>query len=265
MNSFHIRSVIFGIGIGIVITSIAGVIYATGFNPLDKLDEKDIDKLCSMYDLVRKSDVNEEKNNSIFTLEKDDNDETEKNSNNAGIGNEDMDNGLKNTEDTDNRDAEDADNNFISENKETKDSGEDTIAGENKEQNNVNVDESNTEKGDNNVGTGNERNDNESKTSENITNAAGATERNGNGNNTVNETKPAALEPGTEVVIKINRGDLSNAVGRKLYNKGLIDDIELFNVRIRDLGLTRSIIADTYRIKAGTSVDDIIKIITTKH
>jgi len=260
MRNFHIKSVTLGIGIGIVITSLAGIIFTMGYNPLAKLDDKDIDKLCSMYGLVRKSDVIEEKNNSIFSLEKDNTDEIDKSSNDAETSNVDTGNGSKDTEYTD---TEDTENNSSNVEKENKDSGGGQIAEASKEQNGVAegfADNSNV-----NAGTVNESNKNESRISENNAGETGTTEWNSNGGNVDNETRPAVLEPGTKVVITINRGDLAKEIGRKLYNKGLIDDVERFNMRVRELSLTRSIIADTYTITAGTSVDDIIKMITTNH
>ncbi|HHV98974.1 MAG TPA: hypothetical protein GXX36_05790 [Clostridiaceae bacterium] len=258
MRNFHIKSIILGIGIGIVITSLAGIIFTMGFNPLDKLDDKDIDKLCSTYDLVRKSDVIEEKNNGIFNLEENNKDETGKSSNVAENVNDDMDNGSKDAEVTE-TDSSNVD-------KENEDSGgnlssDDLNVEDGKDQNNV--DESYAEKSGGNAVTGNESNGNESRNSENNSGVKGNTERNSNVENTNNETRPAVLEPGTKVVITINRGDVAKEIGRKLYNKGLIDDVEQFNMKIRELSLTRNIIADTYTIKAGTSVDDIIKMITT--
>jgi len=261
MRNFHIKSVILGIGIGIVITSIVSIIYTAGLNPLEELDEKDIDKLCSMYGLVRVTDNNVKKSDTIFNMEKETEDEADKNSNIAAADNADMD------VDNKDKDIENNGNDTSSMNNETNESAGDNIVEDNKEQESANV--SHAEKDGGNRGTANARNSNEgdiaeSDTNKAVGNEANNAEKNNNGENVNNDTRPAALEPGTKVSITINRGDLPNEIGRKLYNKGLIDDIGLFNTRIRELGLTRKIIADTYVIKAGTSVDDILKIITTR-
>lgn len=53
MTSFSLKSILLGIGIGIIITSIAGIIYFAGMDPLKNLSEADIAKLQDRYGLVR--------------------------------------------------------------------------------------------------------------------------------------------------------------------------------------------------------------------
>ena len=60
MNNFSIRSLFLGMGIGIIITSIAGMIYFAGLDPLRNLSEKDIKKLESRYGLEKVQTVIEE-------------------------------------------------------------------------------------------------------------------------------------------------------------------------------------------------------------
>lgn len=53
MNNFSIKSLLLGLGIGIIITSIAGMIYFAGLDPLGNLSENDIKKLENRYGLTK--------------------------------------------------------------------------------------------------------------------------------------------------------------------------------------------------------------------
>ena len=53
MSNFSIKSILLGIGIGIITTSIAGMIYFAGLDPLKNLSESDIIKLENRYGLTK--------------------------------------------------------------------------------------------------------------------------------------------------------------------------------------------------------------------
>ncbi len=53
MTSFNIKNILLGIGIGMIITSIAGMIFFSGLDPLKNLSENDIVKLQERYGLER--------------------------------------------------------------------------------------------------------------------------------------------------------------------------------------------------------------------
>lgn len=53
MTNFSIKSILLGIGIGIIITSIAGMIYFAGWDPLKNLSEADLMKLEQRYGLIK--------------------------------------------------------------------------------------------------------------------------------------------------------------------------------------------------------------------
>jgi hypothetical protein len=56
MNSFHIKSIILGIGIGIVMTSIISIIYFAGVVP-EKLSKEEIIQLAEKYGMVKSESI----------------------------------------------------------------------------------------------------------------------------------------------------------------------------------------------------------------
>lgn len=56
MGSFHIKSIILGIGIGIVMTSIISIIYLAGAEP-QKLNKEEIMRLAEEYGMVKKESI----------------------------------------------------------------------------------------------------------------------------------------------------------------------------------------------------------------
>ncbi len=54
MGRFHIRSLLLGIGIGIIITSIISMIYLSGRDPFEGLTEEQIISRAEEYAMVRK-------------------------------------------------------------------------------------------------------------------------------------------------------------------------------------------------------------------
>ena len=57
MYRFQMKSLILGIGIGIVMTSIISLIYLAGSDPNSKLSEEDVIKLAEKYGMVKSSSL----------------------------------------------------------------------------------------------------------------------------------------------------------------------------------------------------------------
>lgn len=55
MNSFHVKSVLLGIGIGIIIAATASMIYVAGKDPMEDLTEQQIISQAEKYGMVRSS------------------------------------------------------------------------------------------------------------------------------------------------------------------------------------------------------------------
>lgn len=55
MNKFHIRSLLLGIGIGIVLTSLTGIIHSAGMNP--EMSREEIITKAKQYGMVSSSDL----------------------------------------------------------------------------------------------------------------------------------------------------------------------------------------------------------------
>lgn len=77
MNNFNFKSIILGVGIGIIITSTASIIYLAGRDPLNELSEQEVTKLADKYGLIKSTQpVSGEQQNesatSIFQIEKQD-------------------------------------------------------------------------------------------------------------------------------------------------------------------------------------------------
>lgn len=57
MKNFHIKSLILGIGIGIVMTSIISIIYLAGMDPAQNLSEEEIIRLAGKYGMVKSTSL----------------------------------------------------------------------------------------------------------------------------------------------------------------------------------------------------------------
>jgi len=55
LSRFHLKSILLGIGIGIVITAIAVMIYSAGRDPLDEVSEVQIIRQAEKYGMVKPS------------------------------------------------------------------------------------------------------------------------------------------------------------------------------------------------------------------
>lgn len=77
------------------------------------------------------------------------------------------------------------------------------------------------------------------------------------------KTPTPAVKTETEEVIVVQRGDSSELVAQKLVNANLIQNKKQFIEEITRLGLAMEINIGQYKIKKGTEVRQIIKILTT--
>ncbi len=55
MSRFNLKSLLLGIGIGIIITAVAGMIYAAGRDPMDGLSKEQIMGQAEKYGMLRPS------------------------------------------------------------------------------------------------------------------------------------------------------------------------------------------------------------------
>ncbi len=53
MSQFHIKSILLGIGIGIIITAIASMIYLAGRDPMNELTKEEIIRQAEKYGMVK--------------------------------------------------------------------------------------------------------------------------------------------------------------------------------------------------------------------
>ncbi len=62
MNQFHLKSILLGIGIGIIITAVASMIYLAGRDPMENLTEEQIISQAEKYGMVRQEIIFEDAN-----------------------------------------------------------------------------------------------------------------------------------------------------------------------------------------------------------
>jgi len=70
MSSFNVKSVLLGIGIGIIITATASIIYVAGRDPMKDLTEQQIISQAEKYGMVKASLL---QNNTDMSNKKEDN------------------------------------------------------------------------------------------------------------------------------------------------------------------------------------------------
>lgn len=66
MNKFNINSILLGIGIGIIITSIASMIYLAGRDPLSGLSKEEIISQAEKYGMVMNPETVQQEPTGIF-------------------------------------------------------------------------------------------------------------------------------------------------------------------------------------------------------
>lgn len=59
MSRFNLKSLFLGIGIGIIITAVAGLIYAAGRDPMEGLSKEQIMGQAEKYGMIRPSIIQE--------------------------------------------------------------------------------------------------------------------------------------------------------------------------------------------------------------
>jgi hypothetical protein len=52
MNNFNLKSILLGIGMGIIITSSVSIIYLAGRDPMKELSKQEVEKLAEKYGLT---------------------------------------------------------------------------------------------------------------------------------------------------------------------------------------------------------------------
>jgi hypothetical protein len=66
VNRFNVKSILLGIGIGIIITSLASIIYLAGRDPLSALSKEEIMAQAEKYGMTRNTETAAEGRNGIF-------------------------------------------------------------------------------------------------------------------------------------------------------------------------------------------------------
>lgn len=167
MQRFHVKSILLGIGIGIIITSIISMIYLAGVNPESNISKETVMEMAKKYGMVESTEF---------------------------------------VKIDDTKDAQKVDSK-------------------------------------NNAGTKN----NAQATDESAENAA------------PEQVKPAEAETKT---VSIEAGDTSEAVASKLLKAGLINDKSAFIKELSNMGLSDEINIGEFKIKTGTDLNGIVKILT---
>ncbi len=67
-----------------------------------------------------------------------------------------------------------------------------------------------------------------------------------------------------KIIVKVEGGDVSRAVSKKVFDAGLVDDVEEFNAYLGAHGYDNLLQPGTYHIKKGASFEQIAKILTSK-
>ena len=69
MNKFNVKSILLGIGIGIIITSIASIIYLAGRDPFDGLSKEEIITQAEKYGMIMKLETTQQEPTGIFKVD----------------------------------------------------------------------------------------------------------------------------------------------------------------------------------------------------
>jgi recombinational DNA repair protein RecT len=60
MSQFHIKSILLGIGIGVIVTATASMIYMAGIDPMESLTKEQIIKQAEKYGMVKQGIIFED-------------------------------------------------------------------------------------------------------------------------------------------------------------------------------------------------------------
>lgn len=66
MDRFNVKSILLGIGLGIIITSIVSIIYLAGRDPFSGLSKEEIISQAEKYGMEMKSETTQEDTTGIF-------------------------------------------------------------------------------------------------------------------------------------------------------------------------------------------------------
>lgn len=227
MRRFDIKSILLGIGIGVVLVSIMSMIYFSGSNTYayKEMTDEEIKEHARRLGMVHISELVTESNEKDELAEDDDsniagNDETT-----------DSETTSEMDEETDEETATETDEEMVDE---TTESDEGTAA-----EMTTNTNEE-TDKKTTATETGDK---------DDIENAQPAIDENMVGDD-------------TDGLFVIKKGDTAAKVADKLLEEGLIDSKEEFLKKLYDMQLSRSVKAGKYKINQQTDIDTIIEIIT---
>ena len=79
---------------------------------------------------------------------------------------------------------------------------------------------------------------------------------------TVNEITGDSGELESEYVsLVIEQGDIARDVAEKLYEDGIIDDVEAFRKYLGETGVSHTLHAGEYQIKVGATFEEIIEVL----
>lgn len=67
-----------------------------------------------------------------------------------------------------------------------------------------------------------------------------------------------------DVILTVNKGDTSKVVAERLKSMSLIEDVEAFKEKLGQMGLSSNIQIGSFEISGGSSIEQIIKIITDR-
>lgn len=87
------------------------------------------------------------------------------------------------------------------------------------------------------------------------------TEKEEEKDNSASGKKPVSGEKQEMIKLEIKKGEYSDVISQKLFQAGLIPDAEKFNLYLTQKGVDDTLRVGTYQIPAGSTVDEIIKIL----
>lgn len=82
------------------------------------------------------------------------------------------------------------------------------------------------------------------------------------GNNQAPADNPTPVAPSKDVTFEVKQGEYFSTVAKNLKDKGLITDTQAFIKKVQDMGLEKKLQIGTYTIPAGSTDEQIAKIVT---
>ena len=290
MGRIHIKSMILGVGIGIIFASIVSMIYLAGTQPNEKLSDDEIRSRAEALGMIEADDifldgtenessVESEKQGIKQDIKKETKNENVVNDSNNDIGNDNNNNNSNGIDSRSNNGGyESSINNdgSVNSNDNNSNDGSKNDSGKNNKNDN-DINKNDNDGNDNSVsGTTVQQNRPEEKSDANkdvpesedggqktqSTETMGADEASDTVSKSGSEKKTKWKSNGNEIEFLIARGDTTAEVAETLMSSGLIKNKKEFITAITSRNLSRKIKAGTYYIRMGTDLDTIIKIIT---